>query len=82
MNESNKKTLVQFLKVLSVFLLGFVALITNVEIFNMAHAGHTDGFHVVLAIINFIAEGFGIYFYQKAIGAFSELSAPKKEDKK
>jgi hypothetical protein len=48
----------------------------------MAHGGHTDGFHVVLAIINLIAEGFGIYFYQKAIGAFSDFSVPKKEDKK
>ena len=81
MNESNKKTLVQFLKVLSVFLLGFIAIIVNVEIFNMAHGGHTDGFHVVLAIINLIAEGVGAYFYQKAIGAFA-FGEKKKEEKK
>lgn len=73
MNENNKKTLMQFLKVLSVFLLGFIALIPNVEIFNMAAKHYTDGFHVVVAILNLIAEGFGIYFYQKAIGAFSDF---------
>ena len=83
MNENNKKTLVQFLKVLSVFLLGFIALITNVEIFNMAAKGYTDGFHVVVAILNLIAEGFGVYFYQKAIGAFDEFSGKaKKEEEK
>ena len=81
MNEDNKKTLVQFLKVLSVFLLGFIALIVNVEIFNMAAGGHTDGFHVVLAIINLVAEGVGIYFYQKAIGAFGEKKVEKKSEK-
>ena len=81
MNEDNKKTLVKFLKVLSVVLLGFIAIIVNVEIFNMASAGHTDGFHVVLAIINLIAEGVGVYFYQKAIGAFSDFKTEKKGEK-
>jgi len=78
--SDNKNTLVQFLKVLSVFLLGFIALIPNVEIFNMASKGYTDGFHVVLAILNLLAEGVGIYFYQKVIGAFSEFKT-KKENK-
>jgi len=81
MNERNKNSLVQFLKVLSVFLLGFVALITNVEIFNMAHGGHTDGFHGWVAFINLISEGFGLYYYQKAINAFG-MGKAKEEDKK
>ena len=82
MNENNKKTLVQFLKVLSVFLLGFIALITNVEIFNMVHEGCTDLFHGWVAFFNLVAEGFGVYFYQKAIGAFSDFKATKKEEPK
>ncbi len=81
MNEENKKSLVKFLKVLSVFLLAAIAIITNVEIWNVASSGGTDGFHVVVAILNFIAEGVGVYFYQKAIGAFSDLKPEKKSEK-
>ncbi len=57
----NKASIKKFLKVLVVVILGFAALVTNVEIWNAASLGHTDGFHVFMAIINFLFEGVVIY---------------------
>lgn len=81
MNERNKKTLVQFLKVFSVLILALIAIISGAGVWNAASKGALDGFYVVVSIINFIAEGVGIFFYQRAIGAFKDLK-PKKEDEK
>lgn len=62
MDKSTRK----FLKVLTIFILGFVALVTNVEIWNVAYLGHSDGFHVFMSIINFLFEGTVIYFIAKS----------------
>lgn len=67
MNESNKKSLLQFAKTLLVFVLGFVVLIPNVEIWNLASHGYTDVFHIVLSILNLIAGGTGLYFFGKKV---------------
>lgn len=42
----------------------FVActIIANVEIWNLATEGYTDGFHVLFSVLNFILEG-GVAFY-------------------
>ena len=66
----NKDRLIKGLKVLSVFILAFIAIFSNVTLWNFAHDGYIHGFPVIVSVLNFIAEGLGIYFYQKAIGAF------------
>ncbi len=63
MTEKNKNSLIEFVKVLVVALLGFIALITNVEIWNMAAINQTDGFHVVVSILNLAAEAVALYFF-------------------
>ena len=65
MTERNKQTLIKFAKILCLVIIGFVALITNVEIWNVASDGGTDGFHVVLSIINLLLEGAAIFFFGK-----------------
>lgn len=66
----NKDRIIKGLKVLSVFVLAFIAIFANMTLFNAAHDGYIHGFPVLISVLNFIAEGIGIYFYQKAIGAF------------
>lgn len=61
MTDSNKRNIKEFAKVLALFILGFLAIITNVEIWNCASNGATDGFHVWVSILNFIFEGFAIF---------------------
>jgi len=68
------KEVLHWLKVLLVFILAFCVIIPNAEIWNMATAGHTDGFHVVVSILDFILEG-GLVFW------FSKYCLFKKEDK-
>ena len=82
MNETNKKTLVNFLKVFSVMIFALIAIISGAAVWNAAAQGHMNGFYVAVSIINFIAEGVGIFFYQKAIGAFSDFSFKKKSEEK
>lgn len=55
----------QFLKVFLTFILAMVAIISNVEIFNLKAGGFTDGFHVVCAGVNFAVEAYLIYKYAK-----------------
>lgn len=69
------KEVLHWLKVLLVVLLAFCTIIPNAEIWNMAAAGHTDGFHVGVSIIDFLLEG-GLVFY------FSKFFLFKKEEKK
>ena len=79
MTQSNKENILSWLKVISVFLLFFAVLIPNMEIWNLAANKLTDGFHVVLSVFNLIFGGFGLYLYQKKIGAFEGLKAPKEK---
>lgn len=67
MSDSNKKSLLQFAKTLLVFILGFVVLIPNVEIWNLASEGYTGGFHIVVSILNLLAGGTGLLFFSKKI---------------
>lgn len=57
----------KFAKVFAVFLIGFIIIITNVEIWNLASVGQTDGFHVVVSILNFVLEGCGLYYVGKNV---------------
>ena len=54
-----------WLKVLLVFLLAFCTIIPNSEVWNLASEGHTDTFHVIVSIIDFIAEGLLIFYFSK-----------------
>lgn len=64
----NKETLIQFAKVLCVFLVAFLIIITNAEIWNMASSGYTDGFHVVVSILNFVWESvLSVLFFKKYV---------------
>lgn len=58
MNESNKKSLIMFAKVLCVFLLAFVIIIPNAAVWNAFVLGcsATGGFVLAVSIINFILE--------------------------
>ena len=73
MTQSNKENILSWLKVISVFLLFFVVLIPNMEIWNLAANKLTDGFHVVFSVLNLIFGGFSLYLYQNQIGAFEGL---------
>ena len=79
MTQSNKENILSWLKVVSVFLLFFVVLIPNMEIWNLAANKLTDGFHVVFSVFNLIFGGFGLYIYQKKIGAFEGLKKSKEK---
>lgn len=68
------KDIKQWLKVLFVVLLVFCTIIPNAEIWNMKALGHTDGFHVLISVLDFILEG-GLIFY------FSKFFLFKKEEK-
>lgn len=65
------KTILKF--VVLILLIGCV-IVPNVEIWNMAALGHTDGFHVFFSILNFAVECGFVYF-------FSKKYLFKKEDK-
>lgn len=79
MTQSNKENILSWLKVISVFLLFFVVLIPNMEIWNLAANRLTDGFHVVFSVLNLIFGGFGLHLYQKKIGAFEWLKKSKEK---
>lgn len=66
----NKESLTQFAKVLCAFLVAFLIIITNVEIWNMASSGYTDGFHVVVSVLNFVWEAvLSVLFFKKYVFA-------------
>lgn len=79
MTQSNKENILSWLKVISVFLFFFAVLIPNMEIWNLAANKLTDGFHVVFSVLNLIFGGFGLYLYQKNIGAFEWLKKSKEK---
>ena len=60
---TNKESLLLFAKVLAVFVASFFAIITNVEIWNLAADHLTDGFHVVISVLNFLMEAGLITFF-------------------
>lgn len=61
MTQSNKETLVHFGKVVALFLLGMIAIITSAGVWNGVHAGAIGSFYGWVAGLNLIAEGFGIW---------------------
>lgn len=63
----NKERIMDVAKAFLLMIMGFVALITNVDTWNMAYMGYTDGFHVVVSILNFMMEGLGIYWFARKI---------------
>ena len=68
----NKNIKLFFLLVAAVIALAF-AVVTNVEIWNMASEGHTDGFHVLMSIGNFIMElAAGYFIGRKALKKLDE----------
>lgn len=67
MNAKNKFELLHFLCILLICIMSFVVLIPNVEIWNMAHLGYTDTFHVIASIINLIFGGLSVYVFGKAL---------------
>ena len=87
MNESNKKTLVEFGKVFALFLLGIIAIITSAGVWNGVHAGAIGSFYGWVAGLNLIAEGFGVwslwkFFFKKQEPVKVEEPVKKKTTKK
>lgn len=63
-----KKQIIKFLKVLAAFLAAFVAIVPNVEIWNLAAAGQTDAFHVTISVINLLFEfAMGFFFFRDVV---------------
>jgi hypothetical protein len=76
MNKVNKETLVQFGKVVWAMLIAMIIIITNVEIWNMCALGHTDGFHVVVSVLNVIWEAvISFLFFKKVVFKKKEITA-------
>lgn len=59
---SNKETLKEFGKAVIILLLVMIAIISGAGVWNAAAVGAIGTFYVVVSIINFIAEGVGIFF--------------------
>lgn len=59
MNENIK----MWLKVVAVMLLAMVAIVSNAGVWNANH----EGFVIGCSIVNFIAEGVGLYFFSKKV---------------
>ena len=76
MNESNKKTLIEFGKVVALFLLGMIAIITSAGVWNSVHAGAIGSFYGWVAGLNLIAEGFGIWSLWKFLFKKKEEEKP------
>lgn len=74
------KNIKQWLKVLLVVLLACFTIIPNAEIWNMMADGHTDGFHVVVSVLDFILEG-GLIFYFSKFFLFKKEEKDEKEEK-
>ena len=68
MNSSNKETLKWFGQTVCAAIVVFLIIITNVEIWNMASLGHTDGFHVWVSVLNMIWESaLSFVFFRKKV---------------
>lgn len=76
MTESNKETLVHFGKVVILFLLGMIAIITSAGVWNGVHAGAIGSFYGWVAGLNLIAEGFGIWSLCKFLFKKKEEEKP------
>lgn len=64
---SNKETLIYTAKVFGVAVLGMIALITSAGVWNGVALGAIGGFYGVVAGLNLVAEGFGIYKLTKVL---------------
>lgn len=67
MTDSNKQSLIHFLKVLLIFVLALFTIVTNAGIWNTYAQDGIDGFYFWCSIFNFIAEGILIYFFAKKV---------------
>lgn len=82
MTESNKETLKQFGKVVLLFLLGMIAIITSAGVWNGVHAGAIGSFYGWVAGLNLVAEGFGIWSLYKFLFKKPVVEEKKEEVKK
>lgn len=76
MTESNKESLIKFAKVLGLFLLAMVAIITSSGVWNGVTKDAISSFYGWVAGINLAASGFYIYLLYK------KLFPNKNEDSK
>lgn len=64
---TNKESLVLFGKVFLVMILAMIAIISGAAVWNAAAVGAASAFYVVVSVLNFIAEGVGLYFLSKKV---------------
>jgi hypothetical protein len=81
MTESNKETLIHFGKVVALFLLGMIAIITSAGVWNGVHAGAIGSFYGWVAGLNLVAEGFGIWSLWKFLFKKKEEAVKVEEPK-
>jgi hypothetical protein len=81
MTQSNKETLVHFGKVVALFLLGMIAIITSAGVWNGVHAGAIGSFYGWVAGLNLIVEGFGIWSLWKFLFKKAEPVKVEEEPK-
>lgn len=81
MTDNNKQTLIDFAKVVSLFLLAGIVFIPNIEIWNMKALGYTDGFHVLFSWLNIAWGTFAGIIYAKKIGIIKKKVQPLNETK-
>ena len=81
MTESNKETLIHFGKVVALFLLGMIAIITSAGVWNGVHAGAISSFYGWVAGLNLVAEGFGIWSLWKFLFKKKEEDVKVEEPK-
>ena len=61
------KNLVKLGQAAVLVIIGFIAAITNIELWYMAAEGYTDAAHVIYSIINLVAEGVGITYFMRKL---------------
>ena len=61
MTESNKETLIHFGKVAALGLIGFIAIITAVGVWNGIANDAIGSFYGWVAFFNLVVEGFGVW---------------------
>lgn len=79
MTQSNKETLIHFGKIIALYLLGMIAIITSAGVWNGVHAGNIGSFYGWIAGLNLIVEGFGIWGFWKFLFKKSEIVKVKEE---
>lgn len=82
MNESNKKTLIEFSKVAVLFILGIIAIITSAGVWNGVANDAIGSFYGWVAGLNLIAEGFGVWSLWKFFFKKKEPVKPVEEPAK